>query len=108
MKNLNILNIYQLNIYQTLNFMFKANTNVTPIIFQQKFKKPYHKYPTSFSINNLTIPHVKLKTSKFCISVRGPTLWNTVLERNRSSPFKKQLKNKYKYTKTTKSLFSKQ
>ena len=62
MKNLNILNIYQLNIYETLNFMFKANTDETAIIFQKKIKKPHHKYPTNVSRNNLIIPHVKLKT----------------------------------------------
>ena len=79
MKKLNILNIYQLNIYQTLNFMFKTKENTTPVLFQKKFKKSKHKYPTNFSNNNLLIPYSKLKTSQFCISVRGPTLWNSLL-----------------------------
>ena len=46
MKKLNILNTYQLNIYQTLNFMFTTKQNTTPAIFQQKFKTINHKYPT--------------------------------------------------------------
>ena len=66
MKKLNILNIYQLNIYQTLNFMFKTKENTTPVLFQKKFKKSKHKYPTNFSNNNLLIPYSKLKSSEFC------------------------------------------
>ena len=76
MKKLNILNIYQLNIYQTLSFMFKTKQNTTPAIFQQKFKTINHKYPTKFSANNLLIPNQKLKSSRFSISARGPTIWN--------------------------------
>ena len=37
MKQLNILNIYQLNIYQTLSFMFKTKQQLTPNIFLDKF-----------------------------------------------------------------------
>ena len=59
MKEFNILNIYQLNIYQTLNFMFKTKQNTTPTIFQQRFRTINHKYPTKFSANNLLIPNQK-------------------------------------------------
>ena len=54
--------------------MFKTKENTTPVL-----KKSNHKYPTNFSNNNLLIPYSKLKTSQFCISVRGPTLWNSLL-----------------------------
>ena len=56
--------------------MSKTKQNTTPAIFQQKFKTIDHKYPTKFSANNLLIPNQKLKSSRFSISARGPTIWN--------------------------------
>ena len=56
--------------------MFKTKQNTTPAIFQQKFKTINHKYRTKFSANNLLIPNQKLKSSRFSISARGPTIWN--------------------------------
>ena len=79
MKNHNILNIYQLNIYQTLTFMFKTKHQTSPAIFHKIFKKAIHKYPTNFATNNLLVPQHKLKSSRFCISTRGPVLWNHFL-----------------------------
>ena len=43
------------------------------------FKKVKHKYPTNFSNNNVKTPKFNLKSTRFAISTRGPTLWNTVL-----------------------------
>ena len=37
MTQLNILNVYQLNIYQTLIFMFKTKQQLTPNIFINQF-----------------------------------------------------------------------
>ena len=51
MKNYNILNIYQLNIYQILTFMFKTKHKTSPEIFHKIFKKSIHKYPTNFATN---------------------------------------------------------
>ena len=67
MKELTILNVYQLNIYQTLNFMFKTKLDLTPTILINKF--------TSIT----KVPATQLKLSKFSISVRGPTIWNKFL-----------------------------
>ena len=60
MKNHNILNIYQLNIYQTLTFMFKTKHQTSPAIFHKIFKKAIHKYRTNFATNNLLVPQHKL------------------------------------------------
>ena len=79
MKELNILNVYQLNIYQTLNFMFKTRSNLTPNIFVNKFNTIAHKYPTNYAAHNFNIPKTQLILSKFCISVRGPKLWNSFI-----------------------------
>ena len=79
-KNLNVLNIYQLNIHQTLCFMHKTTmSKTTPLVFHNMFVKPKHKYPTQFRQNNYIIPRCNLKTSRFAISKRAPILWNSVL-----------------------------
>ena len=79
MKSLNALNVYQINIFQTLNLMFKSQHRLSPIVFQNMFKKVKHKYPTNFANNNFKTPNFNLKSTRFAISTRGPTLWNTVL-----------------------------
>ena len=76
MKELQILNVYQLNIYQTLNFMYKTKLGLTPSIFVDKFTAITHKYPTNYAANNFIVPSSQLKLSQFCISVRGPNIWN--------------------------------
>ena len=39
LKKLNVLNIFQLNIYQNLIFMFKLNKDLIPTTFKSKFKR---------------------------------------------------------------------
>ena len=84
MKQLNILNIYQLNIYQTLTLMFKTKQRLTPNIFLDKFKTINHNYLTTYSTNNFTVPKQQLKISNFCISTHGQFL----------TMFQKAVKNK--------------
>ena len=78
-KSLNVLNVYQLNIFQTLIFMQKNLKGLTPLLFHDKFKRTTHKYPTTFSQNNFVVPKHTYKKTKFSISVRGPRLWNEML-----------------------------
>ena len=73
------LNVYQINLYQHLNFMHKVSNNVTPLIFNDMFKKPSHKYPTNFSHNNFSLKKCSLNSTKYSISFRGPKLWNEFL-----------------------------
>ena len=79
MKSLKILNIYQVNIFQTLNFMQKTKLNQNPKLFSQTFQPITHKYPTKYAENNFLKPKSKLKISKYSVSIRGPTLWNDFL-----------------------------
>ena len=79
MKSLNALNVYQINIFQTLILMFKSQHRLSPTVFQNMFKKIEHKYPTNFANNNFKIPNLNLKSTRFAISTRGPTLWNALL-----------------------------
>ena len=53
--SLNALNVYQINLYQHLNLIHKVSNNVAPLIFNDMFKKPSHKYPTNFSHNNFSL-----------------------------------------------------
>ena len=48
-ENLNALNVYQINIYQYLNFVHKFINNQIPSTFIDLIKRPDHKYPTNFS-----------------------------------------------------------
>ena len=97
LKCLKALNLFQINIYQTVLLMHKVENNEAPTIFNDKFRRPIHHYPTTFSQSNFTIPRKKLKSSDFTISSRGPKLWNhyvTKSEKNIKSftLFKKKIK----------------
>ena len=74
LRSLNALNVYQINLYQHLNFMHKVSNNVAPLIFNDMFKKPSHKYPTNFSHNNFSLKKCSLNSTKYSISFRGPKL----------------------------------
>ena len=52
MKELNIFNVYQINILQHLLFMFKVKNSITPRLFNQVFSLINHLYPTKFSDNS--------------------------------------------------------
>ena len=78
MRQLQALNVYQLNIYQIILFVFKTKIGITPITFQNIFSHIEHNYPTRFSKNNLQL-HRSSRTPKFSILLRGPKLWNEIL-----------------------------
>ena len=81
-KRVNALNIYQLNLSQVLNFMFKAKHNLTPRVFSARFLEIHHKYPTRFSEHNFLEPALATTRSKFSMSAREPHLWNHILNDN--------------------------
>ena len=92
MVRMKALNMYKLNIYQILNFMFKIKINVAPCIFQKQFMKIQHQYLTRFRENSF----VKNQT-KFSVSSPGPRLWNKLLDQQqkslyRETGFKKSIK----------------
>ena len=59
--------------------MNKVSNNVAPLIFNDIFKKPSHKYPTNFSHNNFSLKKCSLNSTKHSISFRGPKLWREFL-----------------------------
>ena len=58
--SLNILNVYQINLYQHLAFMYKINKNKAPLTFSELIKKPFHKYTTKFSENCFSLKAISL------------------------------------------------
>ena len=79
LRLLNALNVYQINFYQHLAFMYQLNKNETPLTFNELIKKPFHKYPTKFLENCFSLKAISLKFTKYCISFRGPNIWNKFL-----------------------------
>ena len=79
LRSLNALNIYEINIYQHANFMYKFKHSQTPSIFNNVFEKPDHKYATQFSEINYKQKKFSLTSSKYSISVRVSKIWNEFL-----------------------------
>ena len=76
LRSINTLNVYQINLYQYLAFMYKLSKNKAPPTFNKLIKKPFHKYPTKFSENRYSLKAISLKSTKYCISFCGPKIWN--------------------------------
>ena len=68
MKKLCILNIYQLNIYNALNLMFKVKNSPIPDAFQNRFCLTSHNYFTKNRMYNFKEPRFSVKITKFAIS----------------------------------------
>ena len=58
--------------------MHKIKSQTATKIFQNKFHKLTHKYPTNFSTSNYSIPPFKLSKSKYRISIRSSILWKSI------------------------------
>ena len=68
--------------------MHRVENKTVPSIFLTKFCKPSYAYPTNFSAHNFLVPTLKLKKSRYRVSIRGPLLWNNILtavEKNQES-----------------------
>ena len=76
LRSLNTLNVYQINLFQHLHFMYNLSKNEIPAVFNNLIKKPVNKYPKIFSENNFSLKSFFLNGSKFCISFQGPKVWN--------------------------------
>ena len=79
MRDVNALNIYQINNFQVLKFMYKAKHNLNPRVFDNTFTEIHHRYPTRFSRSNFKQPNIITKATSFVISSRGSKIWNNYL-----------------------------
>ena len=50
--SLNVLNVYQINTFQSVQFMYKIKSKNAPHIFLKLFGVPCHAYPIDFSLIN--------------------------------------------------------
>ena len=65
------LNIYKLNIYQVLTFMFKIKQDTVPVSFRNDFREISHRYPTRFSQSNFVEGNILSNQTKLAVSSRG-------------------------------------
>ena len=68
MVRMKVLNIYKLNIYQILNFMFKIKTNTASCILENQFTETQHQYFTRFSKSNFVKSQLEYSQTKFSLS----------------------------------------
>ena len=95
MQELKALNIYQLNIFQTLLFMHKVKNENIPDVFKNSFRINTNKYNTKAANTTFYKPFYRTKTSQYSILFRGPHLWNSLLSTDHTmpySPFKSKTK----------------
>ena len=99
MTELGILNIHNLNIFQTLIFMYKFSQKKLPTGFDDYFSK---KHPSRYCLRTNTLNMHKLprNTCKYVehsITYRGPKLWNDTFDEIKNQKnlalFKGLLKN---------------
>ena len=76
LKEMKALNVYQINLIQTLKFMLKTKYGINPGIFLPKFREVDHQYLKRFSENSFYYKRSACKTTSFTITIRGPTIWN--------------------------------
>ena len=73
--SMDALNVYQIDIYQSLILIYKAHAGTALSIFFDKFSKINHNYPTSSkNKGSYTILESIIKLTNFEISRRGPIL----------------------------------
>ena len=85
LKEMKALNVYQINLIQILKFMRKTKYGINPRIFLPKFSEVDHQNPTRFSQNSFYYKRSACKTTRFAITLRGPTIWNNFLSQHKKS-----------------------
>ena len=79
MRDMNPLNVYQINIFQVSKLMYKAKHNLNPRVCGNTFTEIHNRYPTRFSRGNFKQPKIITKATSFVISTRGAKIWNNYL-----------------------------
>ena len=79
------LNVYQINLIQTLKFMHKTKYEINPRIFLPKLREVDHQYLTRFSQNSFYYKRSACKTTSFAVILLGSTIWNSFLSQHEKS-----------------------
>ena len=75
LREMEVLNVYQANIIQTLKFMYKTKYG----IFLDKFRVVDRRHATKFSQKSFYYIASSCKTTNFATTRRGLTIWNSFL-----------------------------
>lgn len=82
MKDLKIVNIHKINLYQVLHFIFRVKNNIIPSSFNKKFQTIDHIYSTRHNQQKFVQSMIKYKQTKNKKSSRGQ---RTYLEEHTSN-----------------------
>ena len=63
--NLNVLNLYQINFFQSTQFVHKIKSKNTLHILLKLFNAPSHAYPTNVFLTNFSLPRTSLETLQY-------------------------------------------
>ena len=77
MQEHSILNVYEVNILQTLSFIFKHRINTVPVIFSTWFTRIHHGYNSRLAEFGYQECSAKGQ-NRFSIRRRAPVLWNRI------------------------------
>ena len=82
LHNMKTLDIFQINLFHIIFFMFKCKKKIAPPIFHNLFIRiPENKYNIR-SRGKLTKPFNRKKRTQFYIDYRGPHSWNELAHDN--------------------------
>ena len=82
LEQVNAMTVYEMNIFQTLCFLYLCKSGNTPSILKHIYKlKPINKY-AAISKNILFKPLCQKNFAKRKLSYRGPHLWNRFIAPN--------------------------
>ena len=79
LNDMKALNVFKLNIFNILCFMYKCKQNLNPPVFRNIFT---HRTKTKYALRNeysIQEPLCRTNFSQYCISYRGPYLWNKIV-----------------------------
>ena len=79
LNDMKALNVLKLNIFNILCFIYKCRQNLNPPVFRNIFT---HKTKTKYALrneNSIQEPLCRTNFSQYCISYRGPNLWNKMV-----------------------------
>ena len=83
LNDIKVLNVFKLNVFNILCFMYKCKQNLNPLVFRNIFT---HRTKTKYALRKeyfIQDPLCRTNFNQHCISYRGPYLWNkTVISKN--------------------------
>ena len=79
LNEMKALDVFKLNIFSILCFMYKCKQNLNPPVFHNIFtRRAKFKYALQ-NENSIQEPLCRTNFSQYCISYRGPNLWNKIV-----------------------------